>query len=423
MSKPIEAIRPENKELAAQIIAQMQAGVERWEMPWHQGIVEAVNVLTGRVYTGYNATVLWQEGMARNYTSNKWATLKQWRKFKGMVRRGAKGVALLKPLIRTQHYKDGTSKDIVYAYKRYYVFNYAEINNVNFEHPDLFASGGCKPFEFNKSAELIVSSSQAVIKHGETKAFYSPLLDYIGMPDRQNFFATKVASASENYYSTLLHELIHWTKKIGRSPREYGFETSQQDYAFEELVAELGASILTTRVHGLVQPREDHAAYLKGWLAILEDDFDHFYRAMQLAQKASDWLCEKAGLEVDRDGWHFSGQIDVGDVVSGDVVNDVADDEGEDGEILAVINVTEPNETVRKPVYLKPPKGSVRAARYHHYWTVGSFNWLVRTDITCASCRYMYSVVLKLDTSWSSCSRCGVYNCFKSVNDLYPAKR
>ena len=414
MNKKVEAIRPENKELADKIIAQMKAGIGRWEMPWHQGIVEAVNVLTGRVYTGYNATVLWQAGMARNYTSNKWATLKQWRKFKGMVRRGAKGVALLKPLIRTQRYKDGTSKDIVYAYKRYHVFNYAEINNVNFEHPDLFACVSNKLFEFNESAELIVRRSQAVIKHGETKAFYSPVLDYIGMPDRQNFFATKVASASENYYSTLLHELIHWTKKIGRSPREYGFETSQQDYAFEELVAELGASILTTRVHGLVQPREDHAAYLKGWLTILENDFEHFYRAMQLAQKASDWLCEKAGLEVDRDGWHFDGQID------GQI--DVVDDEGEDGEIVAAIDVVKPKETVRKPVYITPPKGSVRAAKYHHYWTVGSFNWLVRTDITCASCSYMYSVVLKLDTRWSSCSRCSVYNSFKSVNDLYPSK-
>lgn len=419
MSDPVkavssEAIRPANQDLAEKIIAQMKAGIDHWEMPWHEGILEAVNVLTGRVYTGYNATVLWQEGLARNYTSNKWATLKQWRKFKGMVRRGAKGVALYKPLIRKQRYKDGTIKEIAYAYKRYHVFNYDEVNNVNFEHPDLFASASSQAFEFNDTAELIACKSQAVIKHGGTRAFYSPMHDFIGMPYKQDFFATKTASASENYYATLLHELIHWTKKIGRSPREYDFETSEQDYAFEELVAELGASILTTRVHGLVQPREDHAAYLKGWLIFLENDFEHFYKAMQLAQKASDWLCEKAGLEVDRDGWHFDGQIDVGD--------DEADDEGEDGEIVAVIDAPAPKESVRKPVCFTPPKGYVRAARYHHHWTVGSFNWLVRTDITCARCSYMYSVVLKLDANWSSCSQCSVYNCFESVNDLYLTK-
>src|SRR5690554_4519903 len=119
MHKQTEAIRPENKELAEQIIEQMKAGAGRWEMPWHKGIVEAVNAFSGRVFTGYNAAVLWQASIVRNYTSNQWATLKQWRKFKGMVRRGAKGVALYRPLIRTQRYKDGTTKDFVYAYKRY----------------------------------------------------------------------------------------------------------------------------------------------------------------------------------------------------------------------------------------------------------------------------------------------------------------
>lgn len=405
MSKQVEAIRPENKELAEKIIKQMKAGVGRWEMPWHKGIVEAVNALTGRVYTGYNATILWQESISRNYTSNKWATLKQWRKFKGMVRRGAKGVALYKPLIRTQYYKDGTTKDIVYAYRRYHVFNYADINNVNFEHPDLFFDTNNESFEFNELAELIASKSGAVIRHDDSGACYYPKTDHIGMPPIGSFIATKAANASENYYATLLHELIHWTKKIGRSPREQMFDDSRKDYAFEELVAELGASILSTRVHGLVYPREDHAAYLKSWLSFLEDDFECFYKALHLAQKASDWLCDKAGLEANRDGWHLEDS-----------------DEGDDGEIVAVVDHPASSEATYNPVSFQPPEGSIKAAKYYHHWTVGSFNWLVRTDITCASCSYEYSVVLELDTKWSSCSRCSVYNCFESVNDLYPTK-
>lgn len=47
MNKQVEAVRPENEELAEKIISQMKAGVDRWEMPWHKGIVEAINVLTG----------------------------------------------------------------------------------------------------------------------------------------------------------------------------------------------------------------------------------------------------------------------------------------------------------------------------------------------------------------------------------------
>lgn len=404
MSKQVGAIRPENAELAEKIIGQMKAGADRWEMPWHKGINEAVNALTGRVFTGYNATILWQQGLARNYTSNKWATLKQWRKFKGMVRAGAKSVTIYQPLIRKQHDKYGGIKEIVYAYKRYHVFNYDEINNVNFEHPDLFSSANSNPFEFNETAELIASKSKAIIKHGNIDAFYSPSLDYIGMPHQRNFFATEIASASENYYSTLLHELIHWTKQIGRSPREYNFYDQEKDYAFEELVAELGASILITRVDGLVCPRRDHAAYLKSWLSILEEDFEQFYKAMYLAQKASDWLCDQAGLDVNRYGWYVEG----------------ANQCLEDDEVVTVVDQPELAASVRKPAYSKPPKKDyVTAVKYYHHWSVGSFNWLVRTDITCAKCSYEYSVVIKLNERSSSCPSCSVYNCFGSVNDLY----
>lgn len=57
-----EAMRPENKALAEQIISQIKAGTEAWEMPWHQGFEEAVNALTNRIYTGYNAVALWRCG-------------------------------------------------------------------------------------------------------------------------------------------------------------------------------------------------------------------------------------------------------------------------------------------------------------------------------------------------------------------------
>lgn len=395
-----EAIRPENKELAKLIIGQIKAGVDEWQMPWHKGIVEAVNALTGRVYTGYNATILWQQAISRGYSSNQWATLKQWRKFKGMVRRGARGVALFQPLKRAQRNSDGTIENFIYAYKRYHVFNYDDVNNVNFDHPDMFSAPHIKTFVFNETAELIAKRSEAIIKHGGTNAFYSPSTDHIGMPSIQSFFTTKIASASENYYSTLLHELIHWTKKSNRAQRGSFFVDTRKDYAFEELVAELGASILTTRIDGLVCPREDHAAYLQYWLSILEDDFEYFYKALLLAQKAADWLCTKAQLGVNRYGWHL-------------------DDDDDDDKIVAAIDTFLPEDTVLRPFSLLPPSPFASASKFHHNWTVGNFNWLVRSRIHCAGCAHVYSVVLELDANWSSCPRCYVYNCFESVNDMF----
>lgn len=297
-----EAIRPENLQLAEDIINQIKAGVANWEMPWHQGIQEAMNPVTHQLYTGYNATVLWQAARQRNFKSNQWATLRQWRKIKGMVRRGAKGVALYRPLTHKKMV-EGKIREYIYAYKRYHVFNDEEINNVNLAHPSLFDDIKPDSLQFIAISEHVADSSGAIIKHGETKAYYSPAFDFIGMPEFHSFFPTNFANRSENYYATLMHELIHWTKGIGRTPRQDNFNEHQFDYAHEELVAELGASILCTRLNGLVAPREDHAAYIQSWLAVLENDFEYFYQAMQLAQKAADWLCNKAGLQLELDGY------------------------------------------------------------------------------------------------------------------------
>lgn len=298
-----EAIRPENQELADEILSQIRAGVDDWNMPWHKGIVEAINPVTHKIYTGYNATLLWQEGIKRGYKSNKWATLKQWRKLKGMVRAGSKGVALYRPLSHQIKTSGDKTEFFVYAYHRYHVFNDEQINNVNLLHPDLFANEQPDPSGFNQAAQQVTDASGAIIKQGENSAYYSPTFDYIGMPHFSSFFATSFASQSENYYATLMHELIHWTKGPGRTPRTGSFEEQRLNYAFEELVAELGASILCTRLDGLVVPRKDHAAYLQSWLGVLEHDIEYFYQSMQLAQQAADWLCSKAGIQLTNNGW------------------------------------------------------------------------------------------------------------------------
>ena len=98
-----------------------------------------------------------------------------------------------------------------------------------------------------------------------------------------------------------MHELVHWTKGAARANRPDFEGTADESYAFEELVAELGAAIICTRFDQCIEPRADHAAYLKGWLTVLENDFDHFYRALKLAQVASHWLYRKTDMAPE--GW------------------------------------------------------------------------------------------------------------------------
>lgn len=68
----------------------------------------------------------------------------------------------------------------------------------------------------------------------ENRAYYAPLLDYINMPNLQQF----VAHGAEAYYRVLFHELIHWTGHRSRLARKGILQMKQKNkmiYAEEEL--------------------------------------------------------------------------------------------------------------------------------------------------------------------------------------------
>ncbi|MBV0934072.1 ArdC-like ssDNA-binding domain-containing protein [Marinobacterium weihaiense] len=78
--------------IADLIIDQIRQGVDDWKMPWHEGITEPVNPVTRRSFHGRNAITLWIEGQLRKCSSPYWATLHQWAKIGGRLRKGCKGV-------------------------------------------------------------------------------------------------------------------------------------------------------------------------------------------------------------------------------------------------------------------------------------------------------------------------------------------
>lgn len=290
------------KKIAEIILQQIEKGAGCWEMPWHKGLPEAFNPLTQKPYRGYNTIALWQAGLARGYNSSEWATLYQWRKLGGKVRRGAKGVRVVKPIGYSQRDLLGEHSQVTTGFRHYTVFNYEDINGINRSQPDLFDTV-VDAYPYNDLAERVVLASKAKIVLGCDSAYYRPSTDTIHMPHRTQFISTTHSSASENYYATLLHELVHWTKPVHRCNRKAMFEQHSAAYAFEELVAELGAALLNTRFHKLPEPRLDHAAYLEDWLWILETDFNQFFKAVALAQQAADWLCERADIHQSEGNW------------------------------------------------------------------------------------------------------------------------
>ena len=99
-------------------------------------------------------------------------------------------------------------------------------------------------------------------------------------------FTTPVA-----YYSTLLHEIMHWTKHQSRLDRDCGRKQwGDEGYAREELVAELGSAYLCADLEIGLNEREDHASYIGSWLTILKNDKRAIFHAAALAERAAAWL-------------------------------------------------------------------------------------------------------------------------------------
>ena len=70
------------------------------------------------------------------------------------------------------------------------------------------------------------------------------------------------------------------------------YDRNSQDYAREELVAEL-ASLFISAETGLPFDPSNHAAYIKSWLRALKKDKNEIFRAASSASKATDYLLQK----------------------------------------------------------------------------------------------------------------------------------
>ena len=125
------------------------------------------------------------------------------------------------------------------------------------------------------------------------EAYFAPSKDIIHMPPIETFHS------ANGYYATLAHEHIHFTgveKRLGR----YGKYSNKQEYAFEELIAEIGSCMLCAQL-GLTPQFDQSAAYIEGWLKALKDNKRLIFKAASAAQKATDYLLEASKADKIQD--------------------------------------------------------------------------------------------------------------------------
>ena len=290
------------------IISAIEAGAGQWDMPWHRhGVTHTrpMNALTGKRYRGVNVLALWAAAEARGFTTGLWGTYRQWQEKGAQVRKGEKSslVVFFKELAvdETNTETGETERGRRLIAKASYVFNANQVDGFVASEP----AAPANPAEVLTQIEAYVAATNARVAFGGEGAFYRPLTDTIHMPDRSRFVGSATSSATECLYSTLLHELTHWTGIKTRCDREFGKRFGDDAYAMEDLVAELGAAFLCADLGIANTPRPDHAAYISHWLTVLKADKKAIFTAASKAAQAVDYLdgLQSAEVAPDTDEW------------------------------------------------------------------------------------------------------------------------
>lgn len=271
-------------EVTNRIVAALEQGTPPWVCPWRQGSALHNNLATGKAYRGINVLILTIEAMSQNFTDNRWLTFRQANNLGARIRQGEHGTAIV--FYRMHEINDTTdgfgelSGEVrkIPLLKTYVVFNAEQLNGL----PDRFVLPPLQPWQPLEIAEQLIAQTGALICHGGNQAFYRPSSDMIQLPPMTSF------AHADDYYATALHELCHWTGHSARLNRLSVQRPGIEAYAFEELVAEIGAAFLCAHcgLNGVVE----HASYIETWLNALRRDKRLIFVAAGAAQKAADFV-------------------------------------------------------------------------------------------------------------------------------------
>jgi len=292
-----------HEQLAENIITQLQAGTAPWQRPWDAPLISMpYNESTGKPYRGGNVLNL----MLAGYTDPRWLTFNQAKERGYRVNKGEKG-----SLIQTFRFheekqvrdeqgkpvKDDKGNAVIEQTKlnkpiirTFVVFNAEQMTGL----PPLERT----EHQWNgvEQIDKLLAASGAQIEHQSgNRAFYSPALDKIVLPLKEQF------SDPERYYSTALHELGHWTGHESRLNRPFINAFGSEGYAREELRAEISSLLVGQRL-GISHDPGQHMAYVDSWVKILKEDPAEIVRACQDAEKIHNYLSVYLERSADKPG-------------------------------------------------------------------------------------------------------------------------
>ena len=264
------------------IIEQLEKGYIPWQKPWtgvHDG---AYNKISNKPYSLLNQMLLSKTG--------EYASFKQWTELGGHIRKGEKAeiVTFWKIQQIEEENEDGEKIIKQLPLLRYYnVFHISQVEGVEPKSIDLNELQPIEEAERIKT-EYMQREHIKILEKVTDRAFYSPSLDYIQIPCKEQY------QNIEEFYSTLFHEMTHSTGHKVRLDREDVKDCmyfGSENYSKEELCADLGSAFLINKL-GIASSKSfsNSTAYIQSWLRVLKNDKKFIISASSRAEKAVKYI-------------------------------------------------------------------------------------------------------------------------------------
>lgn len=313
------------------LIARMEQMKEsKWKKGWTDGRTAQFGLpqnLVGRPYTGSNAFLCQIHTTMEHYRMPVYLTIKQIRDAGGMIKKGEHSIPIFKWDLRIKDkdgkklsesdYRNMTKEEQAECTVRPYLKVYNEWNidqtnleEINKEKYDAilnrFKSEPIKDevgMYKNEAFDNLLKEQSWVCpieyeKFNES-AFYSPKRDQIVVPSKKQFNISNtpedVFKDGMEFYGTTIHEMAHSTGHESRLGRDGIVKIDQfgsDQYAKEELVAELTSALIGNAMGFDSRIRENNIAYLQNWIGSLKKDPKFLKSVMSDVNKSSKMVLE-----------------------------------------------------------------------------------------------------------------------------------
>ena len=313
------------------LIARMEQMKEsKWKKGWTDGRTAQFGLpqnLVGRPYTGSNAFLCQIHTTMEHYRMPVYLTIKQIRDAGGMIKKGEHSIPIFKWDLRIKDkdgkklsesdYRNMTKEEQAECTVRPYLKVYNEWNidqtnleEVNKEKYDAilkrFKSEPIKDevgMYKNEAFDNLLKEQSWVCpieyeKFNES-AFYSPKRDQIVVPSKKQFNISNtpedVFKDGMEFYGTTIHEMAHsigHESRLGRDGIVKIDQFGSDQYAKEELVAELTSALIGNAMGFDSRIRENNIAYLQNWIGSLKKDPKFLKSVMSDVNKSSKMVLE-----------------------------------------------------------------------------------------------------------------------------------